>query len=74
MEERNPILISLGAHIRALRKNRGYSQEAFANICGLDRGYLGAIERGERNISVLTALQIAEALELPLQQIFDWPK
>ena len=42
----------LGKVIREKRKELGYSQEAFADICGVHRTYMGSIERGERNISL----------------------
>ncbi|MBN2188233.1 MAG: helix-turn-helix domain-containing protein, partial [Chitinispirillaceae bacterium] len=57
---------SLGRVIRILRKNAGYSQEDFAFECNLHRTYLGAIERGERNISLRNLICIAETLKLPL--------
>lgn len=51
-----------GARMRDLRKARGLSQEALAFACGLDRSYLGAIERGEKNVSLINICRIAEAL------------
>lgn len=52
----------LGAAIRDRRKALGYSQEAFAAACGLHRTYMGAVERGERNISLANILRVATAL------------
>lgn len=43
---------ALGANIRARRKENGISQDALALECGLDRSYMGRIERGEVNITV----------------------
>ena len=51
-----------GERVRTLRKARGLSQEAFAAKCGLDRTYIGGVERGERNLGLLNILRIAEAL------------
>ena len=51
-----------GESVRRLRKARGLSQEAFAAKCGLDRTYIGGVERGERNLGLLNILRIAEAL------------
>jgi len=51
-----------GERLRRLRKARGFSQEAFAAKCGLDRTYIGGVERGERNLGLLNVLRIAEAL------------
>lgn len=66
MDGRNflPQLKNLGIHIRQLRSAKGYSQENFADLCGLDRTYVGSIERGERNLSFKNLLRIAHALDL----------
>lgn len=61
----------LGAVIRDKRKALGYSQEEFANQCGVHRTYMGAIERGERNISLLNIVRIANALEMQPSELFD---
>ena len=55
-------LLELGQQIRQLRAAKGLSQEAFANSCGLDRTYIGGIERGERNLSLKNLLRISNAL------------
>ncbi len=51
-----------GERLRAIRKQKGLSQEGLAFACGLDRTYIGGVERGERNISLLNIHRIAEAL------------
>lgn len=53
-------------HVRELRAQLGYSQEELAHRSGLHRTYVGAVERGERNITLLNAQRIADALEVPL--------
>jgi transcriptional regulator with XRE-family HTH domain len=53
-------------NIRALRLAQGISQEALADLAGLHRTYIGAVERGERNITLLNANRIADALGVPL--------
>lgn len=58
------ILESFGAAVRARRVQMGLSQEAFAHACGLDRTYVGGVERGERNISILNICKISKALRL----------
>lgn len=42
----------------------GYSQEEFADICDIQRIYIGSVERGERNISLNNIISIATALQL----------
>ena len=44
-------LIRFGKRVRELRAAKGFSQEAFADQCGLDRTYMGGIERGKRNVA-----------------------
>jgi len=51
-----------GKHVRQLRLQREWSQEKLADLCGLDRTYIGGIERGERNVSLVNIHRIAEAL------------
>jgi transcriptional regulator with XRE-family HTH domain len=51
-----------GKHIRNFRKQAGMSQEKLAEVCGLHRTYIGAVERGERNISLLNIVALARAL------------
>lgn len=52
----------LGEKIRAKRKEQGISQDRFALDCGLDRSYMGRVERGEVNITVEKLYQISGAL------------
>ncbi len=60
----------LGSLIRHLRLEARMSQEEFAHRCGLHRTYIGSIERGEKTVTVETANKIAQALGIPLSQIF----
>jgi transcriptional regulator with XRE-family HTH domain len=61
---------AFGRRVRALRTQRGLSQEKFAELCGLHRTYMGGIERGERNISLINIGRIAKALKMPLAELF----
>ncbi len=60
-----------GQRIRVLRQARGWSQEEFAHQVGLDRSYIGGVERGERNISLENICLIADALALPSATLFE---
>ena len=59
----------LGAAVRAQRQELGMSQEALADLAGLDRAHMGKIERGERNVSVLNLLRICHALQIPASRL-----
>ena len=69
--EEKTFLIKLGKKIRALRKKKGLSQEAFALEVDLDRTYVGGIERGERNIAALNIKKIAEGLGVTMGKLLD---
>ncbi len=60
-----------GERVRELRKKKGLSQESLALACDLDRSYIGGVERGERNISLINIYKIAEALGLKLKELFN---
>lgn len=60
-----------GERMRDLRKQKGLSQEALALACDLDRTYIGSVERGERNISLLNIYKIAAALDVPAKELFN---
>lgn len=65
------ILKHLGLRIRALRERENISQESLGDLASLHRTYIGTIERGERNPSVLSLKKIAEALKLNIRDLFD---
>lgn len=59
---KNPVLTELGAAIRSARLNAALSQEALASDAELDRSYMGGIERGEHNLTLINLHKIAMAL------------
>ncbi len=54
--------MTFGRRLKKLRGNQGYSQERLADIAGLHRTYIGGVERGERNVSLVNIWRIADAL------------
>jgi transcriptional regulator with XRE-family HTH domain len=59
----------LGQAVQRLRKEREISQEGLALLSGVDRSYMGRIERGDNNVAVLTLLRVASALELTVCEL-----
>ncbi len=54
----------LGTNLRKYRLEKGFSQEKFADLCGLHRTYISDIECFQRNVSIENVQRIAEALEI----------
>lgn len=65
------ILQRFGDRVRTLRKESGWSQEEFADECGLDRTYVGGIERGERNLALRNIEKVAIALETSIAELME---
>lgn len=59
-----------GKQVRNLRRERGWSQEDLADNSGVHRTYIGAIERGEQNVSIDNIIKLAKALGVSLEQLF----
>jgi transcriptional regulator with XRE-family HTH domain len=55
---------AVGRKIRRLRSDKNFTQEAFADHCGIHRSFMGQIERGESNLCISTLVALAEGLEL----------
>lgn len=62
--------MKIGKKIRDLRKEKGFSQEGFAYEVGLDRTYMGSVERGERNIAAINLIKIAKTLKVEVGELF----
>ena len=63
-------LVAFGKKVRSMRKEKGLSQEAFAELAGIDRSYMGHIERGEKNITLTKIYQISNALKVDIRSLF----
>lgn len=67
----NPVLISIGKTVRSIRAERKISQEALASGANIDRSYMGGIERGEHNITILNLMKVAAQLDLKISELFE---
>lgn len=67
----NAILEALGDRIRELRTGKGWSQEAFADECGINRSHMGEVERGETNLTFSTLYYITQKLEVSVSALFQ---
>ena len=63
----------VGENLRRYREDRGLSQEAFAEVLGWHRTYIGGLERGERNLSLQAVERIADRLKLDPRKLSDRP-
>jgi transcriptional regulator with XRE-family HTH domain len=68
----NSILKLIGQRIRNLRKEMKMSQEALGEKGGFHFSYIGQVERGEKNISILNLTKIANALDVNLGNLFTY--
>ena len=70
-ERRAAVQRAFGDRVRMLRHRLGVSQDEFALRSGLHRTYIGAVERGECNISLVNVVRIAETLEVPPSALLE---
>jgi transcriptional regulator with XRE-family HTH domain len=75
--EKEALAKNFGASVRRLRSEKGYSQERFAEVCRIDRSYMGMIERGEVNVTLVMVIKLARGLRMSLVDLFvefqrDW--
>jgi len=69
MPSREPVLRKLGQNVRDKREAQDISQEDLAEQADLDRTYIGGIERGERNPTIISAVRIAKALKTSVAEL-----
>lgn len=64
----------LGRNLQSQRHKQGLSQEAFADVLGIHRTYMGGLERGERNVTLRTVERLAERLGVDPISLIEGPK
>lgn len=67
---KNPILVQFGQRVKLNRTKRNLSQEQLAALAGVHRTYIGMIERGEKNITLLNIYKISSALGIKTADLF----
>jgi transcriptional regulator with XRE-family HTH domain len=70
-QRRNPTLLAFGEAVRRIRLEKEISQEGLALVAGVDRSYIGRIERGDNNAALLTLVKIAGALDVSVARLMD---
>lgn len=62
-------MIAFGKRVREVRKSKGISQERLAEMAGIDRSYMGNIERGEKNVTLKKVYEICDALDIKIRDL-----
>lgn len=70
-KEKDPLLVAFGEQLRQLRLEADLSQEELAEYAGLHWTYVGQIERGERNLTLLNVLKLARGLDMTASDLLD---
>lgn len=72
LAENKNLLINFGKHVKSLRQESKLSQEELAYKAGLHRTYIGMIERGEKNITLINIEKIANAFDISLDKLMEF--
>jgi len=70
-KDKKAILLKFGQRVRDLRKQKNISQEKLAELADLHRTYIGMIERGEKNLTLLNIEKLSIALDIPIYKMMD---
>ena len=62
----------IGERIRQLRNERGWSQKELAHIADINRTYVGELERGEKNVTIVSLSKVVSALETTFEELFRY--
>ena len=72
MRKDTETLKKFGDRVRELRKINNWSQEKLAEETGLHKNYIGMVERGERNISLINLNKLCCAFKIKFSKLFDY--
>lgn len=64
-------IVAFGRRVREVRKAKGISQEKLAELAGIDRSYMGNIERGEKNVTLKKVYEICDALGVNVHDLIQ---
>lgn len=62
-------IVAFGQRVREVRKTKGISQEKLAELAGIDRSYMGNIERGEKNVTLKKVYEICDTLNVNIKDM-----
>lgn len=62
-------IVAFGKRVRDVRKKKGISQEKLAELSNIDRSYMGNIERGEKNVTLIKVYEICDALDIEIKEM-----
>jgi transcriptional regulator with XRE-family HTH domain len=65
------VLKAFGNRLREIRVNKGWSQQKLGLIADISKNQIGNIERGEVNVTLITSLAIAKALDISLSELYE---
>lgn len=65
------ILERISKNVKIYRESKGLTQQELAELSGLHRNYIASVEKGDRNLTVITLTRIANALNIEIQRLFD---
>lgn len=68
--DKSGLLKEVGRRLKELRQSVGLSQSALSAKCGLARNYVGLVERGVRNPTLVSLARLAEALDVSIRELF----
>ncbi len=72
MTDYRDILKKIGMNFRLERVRKKLSQEQFAELANVHTNYIGKIERGEQNLTIRKIVEVSDALEIPVNKVFNF--